>query len=66
MITFPLNLLTPELKIPPNEPVDVSELLTLPVAVRVVNEPAAFVEPPITVSSIVPPSISGVFISGLV
>ena len=50
----------------PNEPVDVIELLMLPVPVTVVNEPAAFVVPPITVLSIVPPSISGVLISGLV
>jgi hypothetical protein len=35
-------------------------------AVRVVNVPAAGVVPPITVLSIVPPSMSGVFTSGLV
>jgi hypothetical protein len=35
-------------------------------AVRVVNVPAAGVAPPITVPSTVPPSISGVFTSGLV
>ena len=35
-------------------------------AVRVVNVPAAGVAPPITVLSIVPPSMSGVFTSGLV
>jgi hypothetical protein len=39
-------------------------LSSMPVEVNVVNVPAAAVEPPITVLSIVPPSMSGVFTSG--
>ena len=37
----------------PNEPVEVNELLTLPVAVRVVNVPAAAVDAPIVNPSMV-------------
>ena len=48
----------------PNEPV--AELLMLPLAVTCVNTPRFAEEPPINVPSIVPPSISGVLISGLV
>ena len=43
-----------------------SELSSIPLLVNVVNVPAAAVEPPMTVLSMVPPSISGVLMSGLV
>ena len=42
----------------------VPPIVTVEDALNVVNEPAAAVEPPMTVLSIVPPSMSGVLMSG--
>ena len=47
-----------------SRPSTVPPTVMFPVAETVVNDPAAAVEPPITVLSIVPPSMSGVFTSG--
>ena len=47
-----------------SRPSTVPPTVIFPVAPTVVNDPAAAVAPPITVPSIVPPSMSGVFTSG--